>query len=151
MPQCTKQVRPQIRSKSDISGAVAAAWGRLVNKHGRGALADKLDVTTKTINRALTGENVPSLDTAFNALAIDPTALQEVAALYGYQLCPITCCPGEEETTRARLAHVLSEWLAVGALTDHRAKCRLADEIRELLPALLGMVAQADGLRGRAA
>lgn len=149
MPHCTNQVRPAIRSKSDISGAVAAAWGRLVNKHGRGALADKLDIEVKTINRALTGETTPHLATAFNALAIDPTALDEIAALFGFRLCPVTCCPADDALTMGRMAAVVSEWLKLGHGRDHRDTCRLGDQIRELLPALAAVVAQADSIRGR--
>ncbi len=147
MPQCTKQVCNQIRSRSDISGALAASWGRLINKIGRGTLADKLDISTTTIKRAIGGDNLPALETALNALALDATALDEVLALYGYQLCPIDCAPCEDGQTRARLAHILSEWLALGERADHRAKCRLADEMRAVIPAMMALIVQADNLR----
>ena len=76
-----RPIRPH--SKAQVSGALAAGWAR-VSAGRKGAFADNIDVDTKTVNRALTGETVPELHTAWNSLADDPTALDELASRLGF-------------------------------------------------------------------
>src|SRR5690606_36293749 len=81
-------VRPNAPcSKARVSAALSQGWAR-VGGTRKGAMADVMEVDPKTINRALTGENLPELHTAFNSLLFDATALSKVAALYGFCIVP---------------------------------------------------------------
>lgn len=148
MPE--SRVRPIFRrSKTDVSDALAAGWAR-VSAGRRGAFADNVDITTKTLNRALTGESLPELHTALNSLADDPTALDEVLALYGRRLAHNNPQRASDMALVHDLAVLLGEF--TGALADqkrcHLETIALATLIRPLLPQLSAIVAEADAVRG---
>ena len=143
-------VHKAIASKQRVSGALAAGWARVSAEHGKGAFADKLEVSSRTIDNALTGTTVPELHTAFNSLVIDPTALDEVAALYGFKVVPNTADAANDMATAARLSHLAGELidaLADGA-RDHTETLRLAKHCRPLVAALCALVSEADALTG---
>ena len=143
-------VRPALVSKADTSGALGAAWERVRFKLGHGRFADDLEVDAKTINRAITGETLPELHHALNSLLVDPTALDEVIKLYGFELRPSTSECGNDIQTVAGLSHAagkLAEALADGR-RDHIETLELAEDIRPLLPRLSAIVGEADRLRG---
>lgn len=144
-------VRPALVSKADTSGALGAAWARVRFKLGHGRFADDLDVDAKTINRAIAGETLPELHHALNSLLVDPTALDEVLHLYGFELRPCAALGGSDIQTVAGLSHAagkLAEALADGR-RDHLETLDLADDIRPLLPRLSAIVGEADRLRGQ--
>ncbi len=153
MPQTIIQVRPAVRSKADISAALSAGWARIINKTGRGKFADKLGVDSKTISRALSGEHLPGLDTAFNSLVSDVTALDELAALYGLEIRPRQMCASNDMATIGMLAHLAGQWIEVMAdgVRDHRETLEIAAAVRPLVPCLQAVIAEADRLRGVAA
>ena len=147
-------VRPNLRSKQDVSAALNIGWARMVAKHGRGGFADAMNVDPKTISRALAGDSVPELHTALNSLMLDPTALNELFALYG--LTP----PRKREAEAANDLHTmtgLSDVLRAfcAALEDgnrdHRETLALADLIRPLMPLLANIVSEANAIKGVAA
>lgn len=148
-----KQVRPIMkRTKAQVSGAVAAGWAR-VSAGRKGAFADNLDIDPKTVNRALTGDSVPELHTALNSLADDPTALDELFALYGVSInsrLPVNVTDAE---LTSRLGHTLAD--LIDRMSDghlcHRDKLALAELFRPLIPQMQGIVDEADRLRGVAA
>ncbi|HQS98653.1 MAG TPA: hypothetical protein PK823_19410 [Novosphingobium sp.] len=144
------QVRPTIHSKMDVSARIAAGWARVIVAVGKGKFADKLEIDAKTVGRALSGENLPELHTAFNSLAIDPTALDEVAALYGVEIRRKQSVAANDMETVADLSHLVGKW--VEALSDghrcHRATLELALVMRPLLQRLNAVCAEADALRG---
>lgn len=144
------QVRPAIHSKSDVSARLIAGWARIIVTHGKGKFADKLDIDTKTVGRAMSGESTPELHTVFNSLAVDPTALDEVAALYGVEIRPKHTAAANDMETVADLSHLVGKW--VEALSDghrcHRETLELANVMRPLLHRLNAVCAEADGLRG---
>lgn len=146
------QVRPiRKRSKTDVSGALAAGWAR-VSAGRKGAFADNLDIDAKTVNRTLTGETVPELHTAFNSLADNPTALDELCALYGVSIVARTACGTTGMDLAASLGRSLSELierLRDGRI-DHIDTLALAELFRPLIPQMQAVVAEADGLRGLA-
>ena len=101
----SNQVRPiRKHTKAEVSGALAAGWAR-VSAGRKGAFADNLEIDAKTVNRALTGETVPELHTAFNSLADDPTALDELGALYGVGFVPKRASGGDDMALAAGLGH----------------------------------------------
>lgn len=145
-----QQIRPiRTRSKSDVSGALAAGWAR-ISAGRKGAFADNLEITTKTVDRALTGESVPELHTAFNSLADDPTALDELCSLYGVTMVPRRSQAANDMELAAGLGHSLSE--LIDRLRDGR-RCHidtlaLAELFRPLIPQMRAVVDDADELRG---
>ena len=146
----SNQVRPiRKRSKAEVSGAVAAGWAR-VSAGRKGSFADNIDIDTKTVNRALTGETVPELHTAWNSLADDPTALDELASLYNVSITPRHVSAGTDMELAAGLGHSLSE--LIERLRDgkicHIDTLALAELFRPLIPQMQAVVHEADGIRG---
>lgn len=147
----SNQVRPiRKRSKAEVSGALAAGWAR-VSAGRKGAFADNLEIDTKTVNRALTGETVPELHTAFNSLADDPTALDELGALYHVRLVPnVAEAAANDMELAAGLGHSLSE--LIDRLRDgkrcHLDTLALAELFRPLIPQMQAVVGEADEIRG---
>jgi hypothetical protein len=144
------QVRPiRKRTKAEVSGALAAGWAR-VSAGRKGAFADNVDIDPKTVNRTLTGETVPELHTAFNSLADDPTALDEVCALYGRRLVPDALQPGSDMELASGLGRSLSE--LIERIRDghrcHLDTLALAELFRSLIPQMSAVVAEADAYRG---
>lgn len=144
------QVRPTLHTKLDVSARLVAAWGRVIAKVGRGKFADSLQVDTKTIQRAMGGTSIPELHTAFNSLLIDPTALDEVADLYGFEIRKKQANTANDMETIAELSALVSEW--IGALADgrrdHTETVKLAKRIRTLIHRLNSLCAEADRLTG---
>lgn len=141
-------------SKTEVSRAIALGWARTASNVGKGAMADKIDGTTKLIDRTLTGESVPELHTALNSLLADHTALNEVFALYGFTP-PRKRMPDAQNdlATVSSLSAVVSTFC--GALEDgdrnHQETLALADLLRPLMPALVHILDEANRLRGIAA
>lgn len=149
----SNQVRPKAAiSKARLSAALASGWARVVGTR-KGAMADAMEVDTKTINRALTHETTPELHTAFNSLVFDATALDEVAALYGMRLVPRHSAAANDLTTIADLSALIGQFAV--ALSDGkrapRETCQLADLIRPILAELGAIVEEADRIKGIAA
>lgn len=146
----SNHVRPiRIRTKAEVSGALAAGWARVTSGR-KGSFADKLEIDTKTVNRALTGETVPELHTAWNSLADDPTALDELASLYGVCITPRTTKGGATMELAAGLGRGLSE--LIERLADgeccHIDKLALSELFRPLIPQMQAVVDEADKIRG---
>lgn len=144
------QVRLTVHSKMDVSARLVAGWGRVIAAHGKGVFADKLGVDAKTVSRAMAGDTVPELHTAFNALAVDPTALDEVAALYGVEIRPKQTVAANDMETVADLSHLVGKWVEAlsDGIRDHRETLELAKVMRPLLHRLNAVCAEADGIRG---
>lgn len=150
MPVDPKQVRPiRKATKAQVSGALAAGWAR-VSAGRKGAFADNLDVCAKTIDRALTGETLPELHTALNSLADDPTALDEVFALYGLTIGTRDTAGGNDMELLGQLGHALAEF--IDRMRDgkrcHNDTLAMAVLFRPLIPRMAAIVDQADALTG---
>lgn len=153
IPVHSNQVRPKTAlSKAKVSAALSAGWARVMGT-SKGAMADAMEVNTKTIDRALTHETTPELHTAFNSLVFDQTALDEVAALYGVRIVPKHCAAANDMTTIADLSALIGQFAI--ALSDGkrvpRETCQLADAIRPILAELGAIVEEADRIKGLAA
>lgn len=150
----TNHVRPKVApAKSDVSAALSVAWARTSRSVGKGAMADKLGSSTKTIDRALTGESLPELHTGLASLLADAAALDEVFALYGF------------DPPRSRHAQAANDMATVSSLSsvvatfcdalkdgtrNHTETLALADLIRALMPNLEAILDEAGKLRGAA-
>ncbi len=140
------QVRPELCSKMDVSARLVAAWGRVIAKVGRGKFADSLQVDTKTIGRAMAGPSLPELHTAFNSLLIDPTALDEVADLYGFEIRKKQANAANDMETIGELSALLTDWIAALAdgRRDHTETVKLAKRVRTVIHRLNSLCAEAD-------
>jgi len=131
---------------------LTAAWGRVRAKHTGASFAEALGVTPETVGNALSGRTMPKGHTIFNSLRADPTALDEVAAHYGFKLIPLNSDAANDLATAAGTIE------AMGAMVrslddhhrDHNETLAIAQLLRPHLPALNAIVNQADQLRGAA-
>ena len=151
MHRSDNHVRPiRKHTKAEVSGALAAGWAR--SSAGRkGTFADNLEVDVKTVNRALTGETTPELHTALNSLADDPTALDDVFALYSLSINRRASAGlADGMNLAAGLGHTLSD--LIDRLRDgvlcHQDKLALAALFRPVIPQMQALVDEADALRG---
>lgn len=150
MADPVNHVRPKTAlSKAKVSAALSAGWARVIGTR-KGEMADRLEVSTKCIDRALTHETTPELHTAFNSLIFDPTALDELVALYGVRIVPKHSAAANDLTTIADLSRLIGQFAE--ALSDGkrhpRETCQLADLIRPILSELGAIVEEADRIKG---
>lgn len=133
-------------SKTKLSSAISAAWGRVSNTMGKGAFADKMEASTKTIDRALTGPSLPDAENLLNSLAADPSALDEVLALYGLQVRLKQAEAANDMDLVASLSTTVAEYLE--RLRDgkrcHVDTAVLAQLFRPLIPQMQAIVDQDD-------
>lgn len=133
--------------KSEVSAALAVGLSRAIrNAGGKGTLADSMDASVKTLDRALTGDSVPELHTALNALNADATALDEVLRLYGFRAAPLRADAANDMTLAAELSNTVTEFLK--RLSDgkrcHLDTAVLAELFRRLIPQMQAVVDEHD-------
>jgi hypothetical protein len=140
----------QMRTKRDVSDALATAWFRVSKRIGKGALADATGAaSTKTVDNAIAGRNLPELHTVLNALTADASAMDEVLALYGMRAVPLQAQAANDMHTIAALSGAASEWL--NRLLDgnrcHRDTAHLAEIFRPLVCEMQAIIAEAEKAR----
>ena len=137
------------QSKAKLSSAVSAAWGRVSHDVGKGKFADDGGMDAVTVNRALTGPSLPSAEHLLNSLAADPSALDEVVALYGLTLHRREVTHGSDMSLCAGLGNALAEYLK--RLSDgticHTDTLAMAALFRPLIPQMAAIVDEADAMR----
>lgn len=145
------RVKPQ--SKTKLSAALSAAWSRVANTLGKGAFADAAEFDVVTVNRALVGPSLPAAENLLNSLVADPTALDEVLALYGLSVRPAYSKRTSDMELASGLGRSLSE--LIERLRDgkrcHIDTLALAELFRPLIPQMQAVVDEADAIRGVAA
>lgn len=136
-------------SKDRFQTLLATSWGRVWPKVGKGTMADKMDSNTKTIDRAVTGSNLPEAHTVFNSLLAHPTALDEVLTAYGFRLAPLHADAANDFHTASELARAAGTF--IDALSDgrrcHNETLALGAIFRDLLPKISAIVGEADQIR----
>lgn len=140
-------LRKDPRNSQDVGAKLAAGWARVGATSAKGKFADAIGVrSTTTVDNALTGKTVPELHTALNSLLYDPTALDEVMALYGLRVCPRDAEAANDMETIHGLSGAVTEW--VSRLMDgkrcHRDTLALANIFRPLIAEMQAIVHQAD-------
>lgn len=131
--------------------ALIAGLARAAANVGRGNLADKSNRTTRALDKLFSGA---SADTSgkglLDFLCADPTALDEVLALYGFQLAPVQASPAIDFEIIADAAALTAEH--TDAMRDgrrcHRETIRIADKARPVVARYSAIIAEADELRG---
>ena len=155
MPHSNMSVRNGGVRKSDVSDALVPGITRTIRTAGgKGSLSDAIDASTKTIDRALTGESMPEFHTLLNMAAVDQTALNEALALVGLTATPLRAQPANDMSLLSALTGAgaeLAKRLLDGFLC-HRDKGELAEIFRALIPGMQSIVDENDRLKsGRAA
>jgi hypothetical protein len=143
-------------SKERVQAKLAQAWSRTIAseqfKGNKTAFAAKLGVHPDTVSNALSGQTVPELHTAFNSLLACPNALDELAALFGFQFVPSKAELSPDMQTLHQMCRAMAEF--TDALRDgkrtHTETLELAEELRPLIPRLTQIVHEAEGLRSAA-
>ncbi len=102
-----------------------------------------------TVRRGISGPSLPSAENLLNSLAADPTALNEVLALYGLSATPKVATPANDMQLAAGLGHSLAEF--IDRLRDgkrcHVDTAVLAALFRELIPQMQAIVDEDDARR----
>lgn len=139
-------------SETRFGELLTCAWGRITAKKGRGGFADALNVTPETLGNAMSGRNQPKAHTVFNSLRADPTALDEVAAHYGFKIIPASSDAANDLATAAGTIDAMAA--LVRALDDqhrdHQETLSIANLLRPHIGSLNAIIRQADELRGAA-
>lgn len=154
MTASVNQVCPKLPvSKSKLSAAVGAAWGRVANSIGRGSLADKAGMDEQTVKRAVAGPSLPAAEHLLNSLVADPTALQEVLALYGLKAVPATASAANDMDLVTDLSRTVAEYLAriADGKRCHIDTAVLANLFRPIIPQMQAIVDESDRSKGLAA
>lgn len=154
MSQCNNVCPVEPLSKDKFQRLLAGAWGRVWPSLGNmGVMAGRMGLNdTKTISRAVTASNLPEAHTIFNSLLADLTALREVLAYYGLEICQIRPDAANDMVTLSGLCETaaeLSEALRDG-VRIHPETLKIAEKLRPHMPALVAILHEADELRGAA-
>lgn len=143
MTRCTMSVRNAGVRKSEVSDALAPGIMRAVRAAGgKGSLSDAIDASTKTVDRALTGETVPEFHTLLAVAAVEPTALNEALALVGLIATPLRADPANDMTLLSALTGAGAEVarLLLDGLLCHRDQATLAETFRKVIPMMQAVV-----------
>jgi hypothetical protein len=153
MAETLNLVVPDRRPPSELQyhEALVAGLARAAASIGRGNLADKSHRTTRALDKLFSGS---SADTSgkglLDFLLADPTALDEVLALYGVQLAPL-------DPSRAIDFEIIADAAALTAehtnamrdgVRNHRETIRIADKARPVVQKYSAIIAEADQIRG---
>ena len=138
--------------KELVQAKLAQSWARTIASQYGGnktKFAAKIGCHPDTVSNALAGNTVPELHTAFNSLFACPNALDELASLFGFRIIPDDAAMSPDMVTLHHMSRAMCEF--VEALSDgkrtHRETLELAEEIRPLVPRLVQIIHEADGLK----
>lgn len=153
MPQRNKVFRQfDPLPKHRVSALLAAGWARIALKHGKGNLADAIETSEKTVENAMSGKTLPEFHTALNSLSLDPTALDEVLAGFGFRIIPLHSDAANDINTAAGVIHAMGELVRAqeDGHRDHNETLAIAQLLRPYMPAMQAIIVQADQIRGAA-
>lgn len=131
--------------------ALVSGLARVAAKTGRGNLADRSHRTTRALDKLFSGACADTSGKGLlDFLCADPTALDEVLALYGLKLSPVEAEAGQDFTTIADSAALLATFTDAmrDGRRDHRETIAIAEKARGVVPHLTAIIAEADAFRG---
>jgi hypothetical protein len=141
-------------AKSQVQNALAVGIARAVAKvGGAGTLADRIGTSVATITRTTAATHLPELHTAFAATMADPTALDEVADLYGVRVVPAgSVCTSDTLRLSATLCTLLSKAIdaEMDGRVDHVELLGMERELRDaraMIDRKLARIGEIRGLR----
>ena len=137
-------------TKDRAKELVAAAMLRVVQRHGKDALAAEGGCGRRCIEKALALDTLPSIETLVNALDLDVTLLDELLAAKGWRLATLDTDSARDLNTAAGVIGAMGALVHANSdgVRDHSETLGIADLIRPHLPAMTGIVREADRLRG---
>lgn len=138
-------------SEQQYHGMLIAGLSRVSAVIGRGNLADKSNRTTRALDKLFSGASGDTTGKGLlDFLKADPTALDEVLALYGFQLAPLGFDAVQDFAIIADTAALTAEHTEAmrDGRRDHRETIRIADKARPVVARYQGIIAEADSLRG---
>lgn len=149
-------VVPNRRGPSELQyhEALVAGLARAAANTGRGNLADKSGRTTRALDKLFSGSCADTSGKGLlDFLLADPSALDEVLALYGYGLHRLGSAGAEDFAAIADSAALAAEHTQAmrDGARDHRETLRIAEKARPVVAAYSGIIAEADRIRGVAA
>jgi hypothetical protein len=151
MTQCST-VRPlkQRLTEEDARKHLSFGLLRLTSEHGPSRVGLEAGCDEKTVRNARDQKSTLRLDLALNLLTLDPTALDELLAAYGFRLAPLHALAANDLHTAAGLLDGASEIIKAqdDGIRDRHETLLIADKLRPHLPAALAIVREADALRG---
>lgn len=141
-------------SKDKFQVILAAAWSRVASDLGsQSAMAARMGLNdSKTISRATGVNNLPEAHTVFNSLCADKTALREILAHYGLELCVMRPDAANDLATSAGVIAAMGKLVEANTdgHRDHTETLAIADLLRSHMPAVVAILREADELRGAA-
>ncbi len=139
-------------TKDRAKSLLASGLQRAVSKHGADEVALAAGCTKRCIEKALAHDTMPSMETALNALTIEPTVLDELLAAYGLRLCPLRSEAANDLLVAGGVIDAMGKLVSAHAdgVRDHNETLSIAALLRPHLPAIQAIVREADELRGAA-
>lgn len=143
--------KPAGPSELQYHDALVLGLARSAANVGRGNLADRSKRTTRALDKLFSGACADTSGKGLlDFLLADPSALDEVLGLYGYQLAPTNCAPALDfeiiaDTAALTAAH--TEAMRDG-IRKHRETIKIADCARPVVAQYSAIIAEADRLRG---
>lgn len=138
-------------SEQQYHGMLIAGLSRVSASIGRGALADQSGRTTRALDKLFSGASGDTTGKGLlDFLRADPSALDEVLALYGFQLAPLGFDAvldfeiiADTAALQAEHTHAMRD-----GRRDHTETLRVADKARPVVARYQGIIAEADRIRG---
>lgn len=150
MAQRSNVCRSEPIEKDKFQRLLAQAWGRVWPSVGKGKMAQAMGLNgTKTIDRGVTASNLPEAHVVFNSLCACPSALDEVLREYGFTLAPLHGDAANDLSTAAGTIDAMAALIRSqdDHRRDHNETLAIATLLRPHMPALEGILAEADRLR----
>lgn len=120
---------------------------RVAATHSRGKLSDAMGRSGRQLDNVFAGAD-PKAKALFDALTLDPTALDEVLAAYGLRAMPATASLQDDMRLAAGISAGLAKLIDANAdgVRDHNETLAIAAVIRPHIGALQTIINQADEL-----
>lgn len=138
-------------TKHVLQAKLSRAWSRVIDglNGGKHEFADKLSVSTVTIENALAGKHLPEALTLLNSVTVDPTALDEVLRELGFCLVPLQTHAANDLATAAGVVSAMGDMISrlADGIRCHNDTLAVAALLRPHMPALEGIITEADRLR----
>lgn len=152
MPADAGQIvrKPHRLAKDRAKQLLAAGLLRGVTLHGKDEIALAAGCSSRCIEKALSLDTLPSMETMLNALSLEPTLLDELLAAYGMRLAPLHAEAANDLVVASGVIDAMGELVRAAAdgRRDHTETLAVAALMRPHLPAIQAIVREADALRG---
>lgn len=140
----------RIRTKGEVSDALAGDWLRLAPQGERASFAARIGLgenSQKVVSRTISGEGVPELHNVLNSLVVDSSALLNTLLLWNVVAVPVETAPVDDMATILGMMQAATEYLE--RMKDgqrcHRDTAALAKLFRPIVPQMIALIREANG------